>query len=95
MTSMALEATKTTTVRARLTQEKKSYLEHAASLRGVSLTDFLLDCAYEKAAETIEKHQILQLSQRDTIFFIEMLENPPAPNEALKEAAKLHAELVQ
>ncbi len=34
------------------------------------------------------------LSERDSIRLIEMLENPPAPNEALKKAAKLYRETV-
>lgn len=34
------------------------------------------------------------LSKRDAIRLIEMLENPPAPNEALKAAAKRYRESV-
>ncbi len=34
------------------------------------------------------------LSERDSIRLIELLENPPEPNEALKKAAKLYRETV-
>ena len=34
------------------------------------------------------------LSERDAIRLIEMLENPPAPNEALQKAAKLYRDTV-
>ena len=89
------DTTKTTTIRARISQERKALIEHAANLRGVSLTDFLLESAYEKAVNTIESHQILTLSQEDTALFMDVLANPPSPNEALKEAAKLHKQLVK
>ena len=89
------DTTKTTTIRARISQERKILIEHAANLRGVSLSDFLLESAYEKAVSTIESHQLLELSQEDTALFMEVLANPPEPNKALKEAAELHKQLVK
>lgn len=42
----------------------------------------------------LKKKKTLELSRRDSIAFLESLLNPTEPNEALKEAARKHKELV-
>lgn len=72
---------------ARISPAQKRILERAASLRGTSLTDFVLTSAQEAATKTIKDFEILSLCDEAREVFINALMNPPAPNEALRAAA--------
>ncbi len=74
-------------VEARVTPEQKKLLEHAAALEGRSLTDFVLSSAQAAAADTIRRHELLNLTPHDQETFVAALLHPPAPNKALREAA--------
>ena len=71
----------------RLTQEIKAMIEEAASIMGMSLTDFLVSSAKEKAEQAVEQHNSFLASQRDREIFFDALMNPVEPNERLKAAA--------
>jgi uncharacterized protein (DUF1778 family) len=72
---------------ARIPPAQKRLLERAASLRGTSLSDFVLTSAQEAATKTIKDFEILSLCDEARQVFIDALMNPPAPNEALRAAA--------
>lgn len=72
---------------ARISPAQKRILERAASLRGTSLTDFVLTSAQEAATKTIKDFEILSLCDEAREVFIKALMNPPVPNEALQAAA--------
>jgi uncharacterized protein (DUF1778 family) len=78
---------------ARLPADVKTIIQHAADLTGRSLSDFVVDSAREAAKETIREHEVMVLSARDSIKFVEAVLNPKGPNEALKEAFRHHLEL--
>jgi len=73
---------------ARLSPEVKERLEQAAKLEGRTLTDFVIDAALGAASTIIERHQAIELSAVDRELFFRVLMDPPAPNEALREAAR-------
>jgi uncharacterized protein (DUF1778 family) len=73
---------------ARISIEKKSFLKHAADLVGRSLTDFVINSAYEAATRVIKEHEQIKLSINDSETFIKALQNAPAPSKALVTAAK-------
>ncbi|MEZ4267722.1 MAG: DUF1778 domain-containing protein [Myxococcota bacterium] len=73
---------------ARISSELKAILSRAASLRGRSLTDFVLASASEAAHRVIRESEILELSERDQLAFAEALVNPPAPSPALRDAVR-------
>jgi uncharacterized protein (DUF1778 family) len=75
---------------ARITAEQKSLLREAASLRGVTLTDFVVASAYEAAVQTIRERQVIELGREDQAVFVSALLNPDKPNEKLRTAAKRH-----
>lgn len=79
---------------ARTTKEQKELVELAVSLTGSSISDFVRSAVEEAARKTIKDYRVLELSKRDSEAFIETLKNPPEPNEALKEAAKAHEEII-
>lgn len=72
----------------RVDPEQKATLMRAAALRHTDLTDFVLKPALREAQAIIEAAEYLQLSERDSLRVLDMLENPPPANAKLRAAAK-------
>ena len=70
----------------RLRPEQKATLVRAAALRHTDLTDFVLQPALREAKAVIEESERIILSERDSLMVLDMLENPPSPNDRLKAA---------
>ena len=79
---------------ARISPEQKTLLERAAALEGRSLTDFVISSAQSAAIETIQRHDMIALTARDSQMFAAALMHPPAPNERLRTAARRHRDLI-
>jgi len=75
---------------ARISTGKKTLLKSAASISGRSLTDFVVDSAYEEAVRIIQEYQQLHLSVKDSHTFVQVLLNPPQPSQRLLKAAKTY-----
>lgn len=73
---------------ARISAEQKALLQRAAALSGRTLTDFVVGSAQEAAARVIERHQMLELTARDSAAFADALLDPPPPGERLARAAE-------
>ena len=71
----------------RVTPSQKEFIARAASLRGRSLTDFIIDSAQKEAANAIEEAHVIQLSHEHQLKLAKALMNPPKPNDALRKAA--------
>jgi uncharacterized protein (DUF1778 family) len=80
-------------VEIRMTPAQKENIERAASLRGTSVTDFILNEVQPAAAATIEEFELLQLRNEERRVFVEALLHPPEPNEALKTAVARHKQM--
>lgn len=70
----------------RLRREEKAALVRAAALKNTNLTDFVLQPALREAKAVIEEAERIQLSGRDSLMVLNLLENPPAPNAKLRAA---------
>ena len=70
----------------RLRREEKAALVRAAALKNTDLTDFVLQPALREAKAVIEEAERIQLSERDSLMVLNLLENPPAPNAKLRAA---------
>lgn len=70
-------------------------LEEAASLIGVTVNQFVVQAASEKARAIIDSATRVELSRRDAAVIADLLDNPPAPNAALMRAAKRHKKAVK
>ena len=79
--------TKQERLEARISPSQKRILERAASMRGATLTDFVLASAQEAAVKTIKDFEMLSLCNEAREVFVKALMNPPAPNKALRTAA--------
>ena len=75
---------------ARITPDQKDLFRRAASLRGVTLTDFIVSSVTEAAVRPLEALHFMDFSRRDQRAFVDALLNPEPPNEKLRGAAKRH-----
>lgn len=72
----------------RISEEHKQIIEKAASLKGLSLSSYVLSQILDVARAEIASQEKITLSNRDRDLFISLLENPPEPSESLKLAVK-------
>ena len=72
----------------RIPQAEKALLLRAVALQHTNLTDFVIRTAVEAARTVIEQEERIQLSGRDSVRVLELLENPPVPNARLLAAAR-------
>lgn len=75
-------------ITARLPQAHVGVLEEAAALVGVTVNQFVVQAATEKAHTIIETCTRIDVSRRDAALIANLLDAPPAPNAALRKAAQ-------
>jgi uncharacterized protein (DUF1778 family) len=85
--------TATERLEARIGPEQKMFFQRAASLRGVTLKEFMVASMHEAAVKTMEEHELLSLSAQEQRVFVQVLLNPPAPNSALRAATKRYKKM--
>ncbi|MCL2296965.1 MAG: DUF1778 domain-containing protein [Proteobacteria bacterium] len=71
----------------RIAPEEKLLLVRAAALQHVNLTEFVTRNVVSVARKIIDESERLELSERDSLRVLELLDNPPAPNDKLIAAA--------
>jgi uncharacterized protein (DUF1778 family) len=69
-------------------------LVEAAQAVGATLNQFLVQSALEKADAILEKERTIKLSAVSAEAVFAMMENPPEPNEYLKNAMRLRTEML-
>lgn len=70
----------------RIAASQKSMIARAAALSEMDMTDFILDKVVPEAKAVIEAAEVVQVSKRDFARLLELLENPPRPNDRLRAA---------
>ena len=75
---------------ARITKRQKTLFEKAATVRGTTVSQFVITSAQEAAIRTLEEQQIIELGRRDQEIFVNALLNPASPNERLRAAVERH-----
>ena len=88
-------AMRTERTEARLLPEQKQRIERAARIKGVSISDFIVQNADEAAIRTIQQHETWTLDLRDRELFIDALLNPPEPGAHLRQAVKRYKATVR
>ncbi len=83
-----MDSIKNERITARVTEQVKNTLNIAANIMGATLNQFLIQAALEKA------EKIIYLSEEDIQLFFYALENPPKPNEKLKNAFVMYREQI-
>jgi uncharacterized protein (DUF1778 family) len=72
----------------RLKPADKAIIMRAVALAQTDMTSFILRTVLDEAQAVIDKHERLQLSKRDSLLVMELLENPPPANAKLRKAAR-------
>lgn len=78
----------------RLDPEHKALIERAAAYRGETMTGYAVSTLVREAQRVVREHEVVTLSDRDRDRFLELLDNPPEPTDALRRAAQRHATLI-
>lgn len=84
----------TSTVSAQIPDQLRARIEEAATWKGMTVSSFIADAVAKEADQVIEKERLIQLSHEDAELVLHLLDNPPPPNAALQQAAKLHKRLL-
>ena len=84
------DAKKSDRVTARVPLNIKDTIEEAAYISGSTLNQFIVQAALKEAKQVIEAERVVNLSQTDADTVFSLIENPPAPNEKLKQAVAKH-----
>lgn len=82
------QATRAARLEARISPDLKRRLEYAATLRGATLTEFVVQSAQEAATRTIRENEVLTLSESARKAFAQLLLSPPRPNRKAMAAAR-------
>ena len=75
-------------VELRVTRADKAEMVRAARLEHTDLTNFILGAALPAAKAVIARAERIEVSERDSLRVLELLENPPRPNKKLLAAAR-------
>lgn len=75
---------------ARVTAEQKELFKEAATLQGVTLTDFVVSSAHQAAIRALAARHVLGVSRNDQKAFVNALLRPQPPNERLRAAWSRH-----
>ncbi len=79
----------------RIDPDLKELIQHAANLRGETITAFVSRALYREAEETIASQQVIRLSAADSLAFAEALLGDSEPNDELKRAAEEYQDWVR
>lgn len=73
---------------ARVPPQVRDLISQAAEAVGATVNQFLVQAAVERATEILERERVIALSARDAQVVFDLLENPPDPSGALREALR-------
>jgi len=90
---MARALTESGRIELRIKPREKALLSRAAALQHEDLTGFILKTVLPAAERIIERTERLELSERDSLRVLELLEDPPKPSAKLRRAAKRYREI--
>lgn len=67
-------------------------IERAAAVAGCSVNSFAISWLRAAALESLESRHHTELTVEDTIAILEAMENPPPPNDELRQAFRDYRE---
>lgn len=83
-----IQPTRDDRIELRTTREEKRLLTAAAAHERLDVTSFIMRAVLPAARDAVEKAERILLSERDSLRVLDLLENPPAPTQALLAAAR-------
>lgn len=86
--SKQTETIKDARVDMRIPQALKEIWQHAAAMRGSSLSDYIINAVSDSAMRDVEQQHVIHLTVKDQMALLEALKTPGRePNERMKKAA--------
>lgn len=85
---MATLPAKDTRVEMRASKAQREILDRATATCGLSMTDFVLNAALDRAAEVLEQNSKITLKNEEFDHFIAVCNEAREPNQALMNAFK-------
>ncbi|MYN07704.1 type II toxin-antitoxin system TacA family antitoxin [Pseudoduganella aquatica] len=73
---------------ARVPSEQKDFFQHAATLAGQTLSEFVIESTQKAAAKVVQEHELIRLSREEQIAFVSALLSPSEPGARLRQAAE-------
>ncbi len=92
---MQTQAIKDARVGLRVPVALKMAWDEAAALEGRSLSDIIIAATTEAIADIIDRHRVIRVSQVAMEGIMRDLQDPPEPNEALKNAVQSYKKSVE
>ena len=80
---------------ARVTAELKAMFQRAADLKGLTLTDYVINSLVDSSQQVIREHEVLTWSGRNKDVFLEALLNPPPASPKLVAALARYKESIE
>ena len=74
----------------RTTIDAKKLIETAANYMGLTASSFILETVVERASSILNRAQHITLTESQSKLFLELLDNPPEPNQNLKKLFQEH-----
>lgn len=79
----------------RIDPELKELIELAAMHTGQTVSSYAISTLVRDARRVIEEQHTTHVSDRDWEILMDLMDNPPPPNEALIRAMQHHSEFVR
>ena len=80
---------------ARVTAELKAMFQRAADLKGLTLTDYVINSLVDSSQQVIREHEVLTWSGRNREVFLQALMNPPPASPKLVAALARYKESIE
>lgn len=79
------------TLNLRIKPAERDLIDRAAKAKGKNRTDFVLEAARAAAEEALLEQRIIMADSAAYQEFLDRLDRPPAPNDALRETMQTSA----
>lgn len=71
---------------ARMPHDIQERIQEAANITGSTINEFLVSAALDKANAVLERERTINLDFESAKIVLDLMANPPEPNEALRKA---------
>lgn len=94
MAALMKTSSKSENINFRVSPDAKELIEKAIVVSGQSLTEFATRSLVDTATEILEREYLTILSDRDRNRLLVLLDADDEPNDALRQAAEIHKQLI-
>jgi uncharacterized protein (DUF1778 family) len=82
------DKTRNARLEARVSGDQKEFFQRAATMKGQTLSEFVIDSTQKAAVVVVQEHELIRLSRAEQIAFVSALLDPPEPGARLRQAAQ-------